>query len=91
MLIYTNMYISVSSSSMLLKNKSFPNMDHLDVNGGLPESPSSVKVIHPYGNTPMQYNVHFNGWKNDDFQLKMIFFPGFSQNINDGYTLEPPR
>lgn len=37
-------FSKVSSTSMLLKNKSFPNMDHLTVNGGIPESPSSVKL-----------------------------------------------
>ena len=44
-LIISIIFLSVSSTSALLKsNKSFPNMDHLAVNGELPESASSVKV-----------------------------------------------
>ena len=40
----------------------------------------------------MQYIVIFQGCKNNDFQIKNcdIFFI-FAQNIDCGYTLEPPH
>ena len=45
-----------------------------------------------YENTPMQY-VHFHCCKNDNFQMKncAIFLLIFAQNIDSGYTLEPPH
>ena len=48
-------------------------------------------TIH-YENTPIQYTVIFNGCKNDYFQTKnCIYFLIFAQNIDCGYTLEPPQ
>ena len=45
-----------------------------------------------YNNTPMQYTVIFNGCKNDNFQMKIFdIFLIFAQNIDNGYTLEPPH
>ena len=47
--------------------------------------------IH-YANTPMQYTAIFHCCKNVNFQ--MIFFNiflFFAQNIDCGYTLEPPQ
>ena len=36
--------------------------------------------------------IIFHGYKNGNFGLKIvIFFLFFSQNIDCGYTLEPPR
>ena len=40
-------------------------------------------------NTPMQYTAIFHGCKNVNFQMK--FFNIFVQNIDCGYTLEPPQ
>ena len=39
----------------------------------------------------MLYFAIFDGWKNDTFQMKICdIFPIFAQNIDRGYTLEPP-
>ena len=47
--------------------------------------------IH-YINVPMQYTTIFHGCKNDNFQLKLLdYFHIFAQNIDCGYTLEPPQ
>ena len=47
-----------------------------------------------YANThvemPVQFTWIFNGFKNDNFQIKKkIVFLFFAQNIDHGYTLEP--
>ena len=45
-----------------------------------------------YANMSVQYTAIFHDCKNDD--LKMIFFNIFlifAQNIDCGYTLEPPQ
>ena len=43
-------------------------------------------------NTPMQYTAIFHGCKNVNFQIKTyIFLLIFAQNIDCGYTLEPPQ
>ena len=48
-------------------------------------------IIH-YENTPVQYTVIFHGCKNDYFQMKKYdIFLIFAQNIDRGYTLEPPQ
>ena len=40
----------------------------------------------------MQYTANFDGCKNDNFQFKfMDIFLIFAQNIDCGYTLEPPQ
>ena len=46
-----------------------------------------------YENTPMQYTAIFHGCKNVHFQIIifLIFFLIFAQNIDCGYTLEPPQ
>ena len=47
--------------------------------------------IH-YENTPMQHTAIFHARKNDNFHLKIFdFFLIFAQNIDCGYTLEPPQ
>ena len=45
-----------------------------------------------YENMPMQYTAIFHGYKNVHFQM-IIFsiFLIFAQNIDCGYTLEPPQ
>ena len=48
-------------------------------------------LIH-YENTPMQHTAIFHGRKNDNFHLKCFdYFLSFAQNIDCGYTLEPPQ
>ena len=47
-----------------------------------------------YENMPMQYTLHrfFLALKIENFQLKILYiFLIFAQNIDCGYTLEPPR
>ena len=45
-----------------------------------------------YANTPMQYTAIFHGFKNVNFQMKKFnIFLTFAQNIDCGYTLEPPH
>ena len=40
----------------------------------------------------MQYTANFNGWKHDNFQLKMSdIFPIFALNKDCGYTLQSPN
>ena len=51
----------------------------------------SLLLIH-YANMSVQYTAIFHGCKNDNFQMKfLIFFLFFAQNIDCGYTLEPPQ
>ena len=40
---------------------------------------------------PMQYTEIFIGVKNENFQKIFDIFLIFAQNIDCGYTLEPPR
>ena len=48
-------------------------------------------IVH-YENMPMQYTEIFIGVKNENFQHIFFFiFLIFAQNIDCGYTLEPPR
>ena len=45
-----------------------------------------------YGNTPIQINWKFHHQKTESFQIKiLIFFHISAQNIDFGYTSEPPR
>ena len=45
-----------------------------------------------YENLPMQYTEMFLASKFENFQLKIFdIFLIFAQNIDCGYTLEPPR
>ena len=45
-----------------------------------------------YENTPLQYTEIFQGCKNYNFQIKTgHIFLIFDQNIDFGYTLEPPH
>ena len=49
-----------------------------------------LKANH-YDNTPMQYTAIFYGCKNVHFQMENCdSFLIFAQNIDRGYTLEPP-
>ena len=50
-----------------------------------------IKALH-YENTPMQYTVISKVVKMKIFSRKiLIFFLIFAQNIDCGYTLEPPH
>ena len=50
-----------------------------------------VDTIH-YENTPMQHTAIFHDCKNDNFRLNCFdYFHIFAQNIDCGYTLEPPQ
>ena len=45
-----------------------------------------------YKNTPMQYTAIFHSCMNVNFQMKIFsVFLIFAQNIDCGYTLEPPQ
>ena len=45
-----------------------------------------------YANMSVQYSAIFHGCKNDNFQMKNFdLFLIFAQNIDCGYTLEPPQ
>ena len=49
-------------------------------------------VVFHYENMPMQYTEIFLALKIENFQLKNFdIFLIFAQNIDFGYTLEPPR
>ena len=51
----------------------------------------NVLLVLHYANMPMQYTAMFFGWKNVNFQMKNCdIFLIFAQNIDCGYTLEPP-
>ena len=40
----------------------------------------------------MQYTAIVHGWKNDNFQVKNCdIFLIFAENLDCGYSLEPPR
>ena len=50
------------------------------------------KITDRYANMPMLYTVIFHGCKNNNFQMKNCdAFLIFAQNIDCGYTLEPPQ
>ena len=38
-----------------------------------------------------KHTANFHGYKNDNFQLNFFDIQIFSQNIDCGYTLEPPQ
>ena len=49
-----------------------------------------VNNMH-YANMSVQYTAIFHGCKTDNFQMKCFdIFLIFAQNIDCGYTLEPP-
>ena len=52
----------------------------------------SVDKISHYANMSVQYTAIFHGCKNGNFQMKKCDnFLIFAQNIDRGYTLEPPQ
>ena len=52
----------------------------------------SYKLPKHYENTPMQHTAIFHARKNDNFHLIFFdYFLIFAQNIDCGYTLEPPQ
>ena len=49
-------------------------------------------VVHRhYDKMSMQYTVIFHGYKNDVSDENCDIFLIFAQNIDHGYTLEPPQ
>ena len=53
---------------------------------------SYFPYLSHYANMSVQYTANFNGCKKDNFQFKFLdFFLIFAQNIDCGYTLEPPH
>ena len=50
-------------------------------------------TFYHYANMSVQYTAIFHGYKNDYFQMIffLFFFLIFAQNIDCGYTLEPPQ
>ena len=45
-----------------------------------------------YANMSVQYSAIFHGCENDNFHVKIFdIFLFFAQNIDCGYTLEPPQ
>ena len=67
------------------------NAHNLYAEEGMKCYPSFESFIH-YANTPMQYTAIFHGCKNVHFQMKIFnIFLIFAQNIDCGYTLEPPH
>ena len=51
----------------------------------------SKKGLH-YANMSVQYTTIFHGFKNGNFQMKKCdIFLIFAQNIDRGYSLEPPH
>ena len=51
-----------------------------------------INVILHYANTSMQYTAIFHDCKNVNFKMKNYnIFLIFAQNIDCGYTLEPPH
>ena len=55
--------------------------------------PRSTKLYRDVTKTrPCNISAIFHGSKNDNFQMKNCdIFLIFAQNINRGYTLEPPQ
>ena len=54
--------------------------------------PSRLYDLAHYENMPMQYTEIFKVVKNENFHKKIFaIFLIFAQNIDCGYTLEPPR
>ena len=52
---------------------------------------ATLVLVH-YANMSVQYTAIFQGCKNGNFYMKkMEIFLIFAQNIDRGYTLEPPQ
>ena len=51
-----------------------------------------LAIIFIYANTPVQYTAIIHSCKNVNFQMRNCdIFLIFAQNIDRGYTLEPPQ
>ena len=69
-----------------------------DVNGPPYHKTTNAGLFLLYLSFPLRnqayviYTAIFHGCKNDNFQLKIcVYFHIFAQNIDYGYTLEPPH
>ena len=56
-----------------------------------PNQTPFLSHLSHYENTPMQYTAIFQDCKSYNFQIKNVIFFIFAQNIDCGYTLEPPH
>ena len=64
----------------------------LDHSASLDIISADIRCLGHYENTSMQYTAIFHGCKNVHFQMKFFnIFLNFAQNIDHGYTLEPPH
>ena len=53
---------------------------------------NSKALFSHYANTPMQYTAIFHGCKNVHYEMNFFnIFLIFAQNMDCGYTLEPPQ
>ena len=78
-------------SSFILKKKKTEGDDVKLIQGYLMRLVHVGCLISHYVNTPIQFTTIFHACKNDNFQMKNSdIFLIFSQNIDRGYTLEPP-
>ena len=51
-----------------------------------------TRLVSHYYNTPLQYTACFQGFEDDNFQMKNCdIFLNFAQNIDRGYSLEAPH
>ena len=69
---------------MFLASKNYFNQREFTFLGSCMTLRKHVHVIY--------WNINFYGCKNDNFQMKNCdIFLIFAQNIDRGYTLEPPQ
>ena len=85
---------STSSPKIKQKGKSSTSSPKIKQKGKSSTSyvPENLIFASHYENLPMQYTEIFLALKIENFQLKKFdIFLIFAQNIDCGYTLEPPR
>ena len=65
---------------------------HVNLNANDDDDDAAADDDNHYANMSVQYTAIFHGCKNDNFQMKFFYiFLIFAQNIDCGYTLEPPQ
>ena len=98
---YGPSFITKFCSALYLENLLTNIFAELNLRGGVSCMPAALLLklsvyetqcmLH-YENMPMQYTEIFKSVKIEKFQKKNFdIFLIFAQNINCGYTLEPPR
>ena len=84
---FTDVFTKNGHSQVPLLNRKAPFMEDIVVS-----KEGVTKLLKHYENMPMQYRGIFKVVKNENFQWKKFdIFLIFAQNIDCGYTLEPPR